>query len=147
MVGKESCRRVLGLDGQRDGADVADVCREKRRFYFWGGAGKLPVREVHKQGERLSHVYLPLYPYIFKGISLTVSVGGSKRLIFSSVATEVFCNSKAKNSGPCVHVCIVTVFLTLPVVKEELLSLQNGSFGKDSNAVVSVHHYHCDHMH
>lgn len=35
-------------------------------------------------------------------------------------------------------------FLTLPVVKEELLSLQNGSFGKDSNAVVSIHHYHCD---
>ena len=33
--------------------------------------------------------------------------------------------------------------MTLPVVKEELLSLQDRSFGKDTNAVVSVHHYHC----
>lgn len=40
-----------------------------------------------------------------------------------------------------------TVFLTLPVVKEELLPLQNGSFGKDPNAVVSIHHYHCHDMH
>lgn len=34
--------------------------------------------------------------------------------------------------------------MTLPVVKEELLSLQDSSFGKDSNAVVSVHHYDCN---
>lgn len=32
----------------------------------------------------------------------------------------------------------------VPVVKEELLSLQNGTFGEDSNAVVSVHHNHCN---
>lgn len=35
----------------------------------------------------------------------------------------------------------------LPVVKEELLSLQNGTFGEDSNAVVSVHHNHCNATH
>ena len=29
---------------------------------------------------------------------------------------------------------------TLPVVKEELLSLQDSPFGKDPNAVVSIHH-------
>lgn len=30
----------------------------------------------------------------------------------------------------------------VPVVKEQLLSLQDSSFGKDPNAVVSIHHYH-----
>lgn len=37
--------------------------------------------------------------------------------------------------------------VSLPVVKEELLSLQNGTFGEDSNAVVSVHHNHCNATH
>lgn len=45
------------------------------------------------------------------------------------------------NSAQCRRVTI------LPVVKEELLSLQNGSFGKDPNAVVSIHHYHCNGTH
>lgn len=34
------------------------------------------------------------------------------------------------------------ICLAVSVVKEELLSLQNSSFGKDSDAVVSIHHHH-----
>lgn len=34
--------------------------------------------------------------------------------------------------------------MTLPVVKEKLLSLQDSSLGEDSDAVVSVHHHHCN---
>lgn len=54
-----------------------------------------------KKGERLSHVYLPLYPYIFKGVSLAVSVGGSKYLIFSWVTSVWF---SVKASGPCAYI-------------------------------------------
>lgn len=92
MVGKESRRQMLGLDGQSDWADVTDVLqRNDKTFYFLGGLQESRRYERRtEEGGRLSHVDLPLYPYILKGISLTVSVGGSRYLIFNSVAAEVF---------------------------------------------------------
>lgn len=88
---EKSRRQMLALDGQSDWADVTDVCRETRNFLFLGGLqdSRRYERRTEKGG-RLSHVYLPLYPYILKGISLTVSVGGSRYLIFNSAAAEVF---------------------------------------------------------
>lgn len=121
------------------------LAEERETFYlfFWGGGGGGRVQESRRcerrteKGGRLSHVHLPLYPYVLQGISLTVSVGGSRRLTFNSS----LCNSEQRTPD------LERFFLTLPVVEEELLSLQNGSFGKDSDAVVSVHHDHCEDVH
>lgn len=35
----------------------------------------------------------------------------------------------------------------VPVVKEELLSCLDGSLGKDTNPMVSVHHHNCNKRH
>lgn len=71
---------------------MTDVHRAKRTLYFWrfnDEGGHCSRRLARTRDERLSHVYLPLYPDIFKGISLAVPVGGSKYLIFSLVKSFI----------------------------------------------------------
>lgn len=72
-------------------------------------------------------LHLTLNPNVLQGVSLTVPVTHTHTV---SQMWLVLCVFDAQTG-------------LRPVVEEQLLSRLNGSLGKDSYPVISVHHHHC----